>query len=111
MAGPPVVPVVDDALGAFLVATLRARRHNDALTLISLPAPWLPLEPLWDVLPALILAHQSATFPDLASVVLTGGYEPLRHPSARSRIPRIIRSVITQLITETGSTINRTQAA
>jgi len=30
---------------------------------------------------------------------MTGGYEPLRHPSARSRIPRIIRSVITQLIT------------
>lgn len=52
MAGPPVVPVVDDALGAFLVATLRARRHKDALTLISLPAPWLPLEPLWDALPS-----------------------------------------------------------
>ena len=49
MAVPPVV--ADEALGAFLVATLRARRHKDALTLISLPAPWLPLEPLWDALP------------------------------------------------------------
>ena len=29
-----------------------------------------------DVLPALILAHQSATFPNLASIVLTGGYTP-----------------------------------
>ena len=30
----------------------------------------------YDVLPALILAHQSATFPNLASIVLTGGYTP-----------------------------------
>ena len=29
-----------------------------------------------DVLPALILAHQSGTFPNLASIVLTGGYAP-----------------------------------
>ena len=29
-----------------------------------------------DMLPALILAHQSATFPELASMVLTGGYTP-----------------------------------
>jgi phosphate acetyltransferase len=29
-----------------------------------------------DVLPALILAHQSATFPSLASIMLTGGYKP-----------------------------------
>ena len=29
-----------------------------------------------EVLPALILAHQSATFPNLASIVLTGGYTP-----------------------------------
>ncbi|HEX6871213.1 MAG TPA: phosphate acetyltransferase [Micromonosporaceae bacterium] len=29
-----------------------------------------------DMLPALILAHQSATFPELASMVLTGGYAP-----------------------------------
>ncbi len=29
-----------------------------------------------DMLPALILAHQSATFPDLAAMVLTGGYAP-----------------------------------
>jgi len=29
-----------------------------------------------DVLPALILAHQSGTFPNLASIVLTGGYTP-----------------------------------
>jgi phosphate acetyltransferase len=28
------------------------------------------------MLPALILAHQSATFPELASMVLTGGYTP-----------------------------------
>ena len=28
------------------------------------------------MLPALILAHQSATFPNLASIVLTGGYTP-----------------------------------
>ncbi len=50
MAVPPVG--ADEALDAFLVATLRARRHQDALTLISLPAPWLPLESLWDALPA-----------------------------------------------------------
>jgi phosphate acetyltransferase len=29
-----------------------------------------------DVLPALILAHQSATFPNLAAIILTGGYTP-----------------------------------
>lgn len=29
-----------------------------------------------EVLPALILAHQSATFPHLAAIVLTGGYTP-----------------------------------
>lgn len=29
-----------------------------------------------DMLPALLLAHQSATFPELASMVLTGGYTP-----------------------------------
>jgi len=29
-----------------------------------------------DVLPALILAHQSATFPNLAAIMLTGGYTP-----------------------------------
>ena len=28
----------------------------------------------YDVLPALLLAHQSATFPNLSSIVLTGGY-------------------------------------
>src|SRR6478752_7435914 len=32
----------------------------------------------YDVLPALLLAHQSATFPNLASIVLTGGYTPAR---------------------------------
>ncbi|HEY5879716.1 MAG TPA: phosphate acetyltransferase [Nakamurella sp.] len=35
-----------------------------------------------DALPALIMAHRSATFPDLASIVLTGGYEPAE-PIAR----------------------------
>src|SRR6478752_4206928 len=30
----------------------------------------------YDVLPALLLAHQSATFPNLASIMLTGGYAP-----------------------------------
>lgn len=30
----------------------------------------------YDVLPGLVLAHQSGTFPGLASVVLTGGYRP-----------------------------------
>jgi len=30
----------------------------------------------YDVLPALIMAHQSATLPNLASIVLTGGYTP-----------------------------------
>lgn len=30
----------------------------------------------YDVLPGLLLAHQSGTFPSLAGVILTGGYEP-----------------------------------
>ena len=44
-----------------------------------------------DMLPALILAHQSATFPDLASMVLTGGYAP--EPS----ITRLIDGIRTDL--------------
>jgi len=30
----------------------------------------------YDVLPALLLAHQSATFPNLSAIMLTGGYAP-----------------------------------
>ena len=30
----------------------------------------------FDILPGLVLAHQSGTFPGLASIVLTGGYQP-----------------------------------
>src|SRR6478735_3717391 len=32
----------------------------------------------YDVLPALLLAHQSATFPNLSAIVLTGGYAPAK---------------------------------
>ena len=38
-----------------------------------------------DVLPALILAHQSATFPNLSSIVLTGGYTPAGFGAAADR--------------------------
>lgn len=30
----------------------------------------------FDILPGLVLAHQSGTFPTLSSIILTGGYEP-----------------------------------
>ena len=30
----------------------------------------------YDILPGLVLAHQSGTFPGLAAIVLTGGYRP-----------------------------------
>ncbi|GAB3587356.1 phosphate acetyltransferase [Calidifontibacter terrae] len=37
----------------------------------------------YDILPGLVLAHQSGTFPALSSIVLTGGYEP---PESISRL-------------------------
>jgi phosphate acetyltransferase len=53
-----------------------------------------------DALPALILAHRSATFPDLASIVLTGGYEPAE-PIAR--LIDGIRPDVPILITDGGT--------
>jgi phosphate acetyltransferase len=60
-----------------------------------------------DVLPALILAHQSATFPDLASVVLTGGYTP---PDSVQQLMDGVRQDLPVLVTgggtfETASTL------
>lgn len=42
----------DAAIRAFLVATLRERRQKKSLLLLSMPVPWLQLEPLWAALPA-----------------------------------------------------------
>ena len=53
-----------------------------------------------DMLPALILAHQSATFPDLASVVLTGGYEP---PAPIAKLIDGIRADVPILLTDGGT--------
>ncbi|WP_052307769.1 phosphate acetyltransferase [Nakamurella multipartita] len=53
-----------------------------------------------DMLPALILAHQSATFPDLASVVLTGGYEP---PASIAKLIDGIRADVPILLTDGGT--------
>ena len=53
-----------------------------------------------DALPALILAHQSATFPDLASVVLTGGYVP---PEPIARLIDGIKPDVPILITDGGT--------
>ncbi len=49
----------------------------------------------YDVLPGLLMAHQSATFPNLASIVLTGGYTPpesvqLLLDGTRSELPILV---------------------
>src|SRR6195952_2763310 len=51
-----------------------------------------------DLLPGLMMAHQSGTFPHLSSIVLTGGYEP-PEPVARllDGVPQELPIIITDL--------------
>ncbi len=53
-----------------------------------------------DALPALLLAHQSATFPDLAAIVLTGGYEP---PESIAKLVDGIKPDLPILVTQAGT--------
>lgn len=53
-----------------------------------------------DLIPGLVLAHQSGTFPTLASIVLTGGY-PL--PDSIRRLARGIEQDLPVLLTELGT--------
>src|SRR6478752_2222742 len=53
-----------------------------------------------DVLPALIMAHQSATFPNLSSIVLTGGYTP---PDSVQQLMDGVEQALPILITTGGT--------
>jgi phosphate acetyltransferase len=53
-----------------------------------------------DLIPGLVLAHQSGTFPTLAAIVLTGGY-PL--PDSIRRLARGIEQDLPVLLTELGT--------
>lgn len=53
-----------------------------------------------DLIPGLVLAHQSGTFPTLAAIVLTGGY-PL--PDSIRRLSRGIEQDLPVLLTELGT--------
>ncbi len=84
---------------------------------MSLPNVLIRLEDLftviapgdrYDLLPGLLMAHQSGTFPPLASIVLTGGYHP---PESVQRLisglPGDLPIVVTEMGTfETASTLS-----
>jgi phosphate acetyltransferase len=53
-----------------------------------------------DVLPGLVLAHQSATFPALAAIVLTGGYAP---PDSVQRLLDGVRTDLPVLVAGAGT--------
>ncbi|MET0863924.1 MAG: phosphate acetyltransferase [Nakamurella sp.] len=85
----PTVANLQQACAAELVRGNPALMHNESMGFVvaamSLPNVLSRLREgytviaagdRYDVLPALILAHQSATFPNLSSIVLTGGYTP-----------------------------------
>ncbi len=54
----------------------------------------------YDVLPGLLLAHQSATFPNLSSIVLTGGYIP---PASVQQLLDGVQSDLPILVTSGGT--------
>ena len=54
----------------------------------------------YDVLPGLVLAHQSGTFPGLACIVLTGGYRP---PASVQQLLDGTRLDVPVLVTEHGT--------
>lgn len=54
----------------------------------------------YDVLPGLVLAHQSGTFPGLASIVLTGGYRP---PESVQQLLDGTRIDVPILVTDSGT--------
>ena len=70
-------------VAAMSLENVLVRLHEDTTVIAPGDRP--------DLLPGLLLAHQSGTFPRLAAIVLTGGYEPpapidrllRRHPAGR----------------------------
>ncbi len=54
----------------------------------------------YDLLPGLVMAHQSGTFPHLACVVLTGGYTP---PESVVRLIQGVRQDLPILVTQGGT--------
>ncbi|MET0966356.1 MAG: phosphate acetyltransferase [Nakamurella sp.] len=85
----PTVANLQEACGAEMVRgnpdLLRRESMGFVVAAMSLPNVLIRLREgytiiapgdRYDVLPGLVLAHQSATFPNLASIVLTGGYSP-----------------------------------
>ena len=85
----PTVADLQKACGAQLVRGNRECLHRESMGLLvaamSLPNVLVRLQEDYtviaagdrsDLIPALILAHQSGTFPHLSSIFLTGGYAP-----------------------------------
>ncbi len=54
----------------------------------------------WDLLPALVMAHQSGTFPHLSAIVLTGGYLP---PEPVSRLLDGVKQDLPIITTDLGT--------
>ncbi|QNK82417.1 phosphate acetyltransferase [Nakamurella sp. PAMC28650] len=85
----PTVAALQDACHGRLVrgnpAWLERESHGFVVAAMSLPNVLIRLVEdstviapgdRYDLLPGLVMAHQSGTFPKLASIVLTGGYTP-----------------------------------
>jgi phosphate acetyltransferase len=62
----------------------------------------------FDLLPGLVMAHQSGTFPQLASIVLTGGYIP---PEPVTRLIEGVQQDLPIMVTELGTFETATRLA
>jgi len=102
----PTVAALQDACHGRLVrgnpAWLERESHGFVVAAMSLPNVLIRLVEdstviapgdRYDLLPGLVMAHQSGTFPKLASIVLTGGYtppEPVTRASRSGSTPRVV---------------------
>ena len=113
LLGAPTVADLRDACGATLWRgdPEMLSRESMGLLVAGMSAPNVldRLRPLQtvispgdrsDVLPALILAHGSATFPDLAAIVLNGGYQP---PDTITQLIDGVRPDLPILMTDGGT--------
>ncbi|MGS0683576.1 phosphate acetyltransferase [Nakamurella sp. GG22] len=109
----PTVADLQKACGAELVRGSAELLHQESLGFVvaamSLPNVLTRLKEhttviapgdRYDVLPGLLLAHQSATFPSLSSIVLTGGYVP---PQSVQQLLDGVQSDLPILVTSGGT--------
>ena len=76
-------------VAAMSLENVLVRLHEDTTVIAPGDRP--------DLLPGLLLAHQSGTFPRLAAIVLTGGYEP---PAPIDRLLRGIQQFVPIIVTD-----------